>query len=410
MGPAGWPFGPGFDFNELMRMLQTPGPVNWELARRVATETSTTDRETQQPMIEAPVDASERTQILDLVRAAQTHIAGATALSHALTVPADVVDRAGWAGRTLDGLQPVLVALAGAISPDADDDLPIAPDDPDLAANPFGFGPEMLSGMMSALSPVLLGWLAGSLSGFLAQFALGQYDLPLPLEGEPALAFVASNVDAFGRDWSLDRTDLRFALALREVVHGAQRSVPWVRERLVRLSSAYVRGYELRPESLEQQFEAFTNFDPTTFDPSNPEAFAEIELPDPSSLLDAMQTPAQQPVLAELQRFAAVLEGYADTVVDAVGEKLVPSLRQIEEALRRHRVDRGRAAEFVDRMLGLELGREHYEQGHSFCLGVVERGGQEALDRLWESEAMVPTPNELTAPGLWLARIELGES
>jgi uncharacterized protein (DUF2342 family) len=39
---------------------------------------------------------------------------------------------------------------------------------------------------------------------------------------------------------------------------------------------------------------------------------------------------------------------------------------------------------------------------------VVERGGLEALDRLWESEAMVPTPNELDAPGLWLARIELG--
>ena len=31
-------------------------------------------------------------------------------------------------------------------------------------------------------------------------------------------------------------TDLRFAIALREVVHGAQRSIPWVRERLVRLS------------------------------------------------------------------------------------------------------------------------------------------------------------------------------
>ena len=48
-----------------------------------------------------------------------------------------------------------------------------------------------------------------------------------------------------------------------------------------------------------------------------------------------------------------MLEGYADTVVDTVGEPLVPSLTQIEEALRRHRVDRGRAADFVDRMLGL---------------------------------------------------------
>jgi putative hydrolase len=171
----------------------------------------------------------------------------------------------------------------------------------------------------------------------------------------------------------------------------------------VRLSSSYVRGYELRPEALEQQFEALTSFDP-----SSPAAFEELELPDPGALLDAMQTPAQRPILEELQRFAAVLEGYADTVVDAVGQPLVPSLAKIEEALRRHRVDRGSAADFVDRMLGLELGREHYEQGQAFCRGVVERAGLEALDRLWESEAMVPTANELEAPGLWLARIELG--
>ena len=58
-------------------------------------------------------------------------------------------------------------------------------------------------------------------------------------------------------------------------------------------------------------------------------------------------------------------------------------------------------------MLGLELGRDHYEQGHAFCRGVVERAGLDGLDRLWESEAMVPTPNELAAPGLWLARIDL---
>jgi putative hydrolase len=410
MGPPGWPFGPGFDLNELMRMLQTPGPVNWELARRVAAETSTTDRESHQPMIEAPVDAAERDRIVDIVRAAQTHIANATGLSHALGLPVDVVDRTEWAARTLEGLRPVLVALAEAISPPeaggaADPSATIEPPEPDLGAGPFGaFGPDMVSGMMAALSPVLLGWLAGTLSGFLAQLALGQYDLPLPLAGEPALTFVAVNIDGFGHDWSLDPTDLRFALALREVVHGAQRSVPWVRDRLVRLSSEYVRLYEIQPEALEQQFEALTNFDL-----SNPAALEEVELPDPGSLLDAMQTPAQQPVLEELQRFTAVLEGYADTVVDMVGEPLVPSLGQIEEALRRHRVDRGRAADFVDRMLGLELGREHYERGHAFCRGVVERGGREALDRLWESEAMVPTLNELEAPGLWLARIELGD-
>lgn len=404
MGPPGWPFGPGFDVNEIMRMLQSPGPVNWEIARKIAAETSTTDAEdapgASQP---EPVEPGDSDLIADIARAAQTHIADATGLSHALTVPVDIVDRAEWADRTLGGLEPVVLALAQAISAQAEtpsaEPPPPSPSDSPFAGTPFAaFGPDIAS----ALAPLAIGWMAGSLAGLLAQFALGQYDLPLPLADEPRLAFVASNIAAFGRDWSLPTADLYFALALREVVHGAQRSVPWVRERLVRLSSAYVAGYELRLEALAEQFESFSSFDI-----SDPATLENVELPDPGTLLDTMQTPAQQPILEDLQRFAAVLEGYTDTVVDIVGEPLIPSLPQIEEALRRHRVDRGRAAGVVDRMLGLELGRDHYEQGHAFCRGVVERAGLDGLDRLWESETMLPTPNELAAPGLWLARIEL---
>ena len=41
--------------------------------------------------------------------------------------------------------------------------------------------------------------------------------------------------------------------------------------------------------------------------------------------------------------------------------------------------------------------------------GIVERGGPEALTKLWSSARHLPTPNEVDAPGLWLARIELPE-
>ena len=247
-----------------------------------------------------------------------------------------------------------------------------------------------------------IGWMAGSLAGLLAQFALGQYDLPLPLAGEPRLAFVASNIAAFGNDWSLPATDLHFALALREVVHGAQRSVPWVRERLVRLSTAYVGGYELRLDALAQQFEMFANLDM-----SDPTTFENIELPDPGTVLDTMQTPAQQPILEELQRFAAVLEGYADTVVDTVGEPLIPSLTQIEEALRRHRVDRGRAAAVVDRMLGLELGSRSLRAGPRLLPRRRRTGRARGPRPPVGVGGDGPDPNELAAPGLWLARIEI---
>ncbi len=45
--------------------------------------------------------------------------------------------------------------------------------------------------------------------------------------------------------------------------------------------------------------------------------------------------------------------------------------------------------------------------GVSFIDGVVERVGSKGLDRLWVDESNLPTPSEVDAPGLWLARLDL---
>jgi len=42
--------------------------------------------------------------------------------------------------------------------------------------------------------------------------------------------------------------------------------------------------------------------------------------------------------------------------------------------------------------------------------GVLERSGELDLARLWVDEEHLPTPAEVDAPGLWLARIDLGAS
>jgi len=256
----------------------------------------------------------------------------------------------------------------------------------------------MLGGMMQMLAPALLGMQAGSMVGYLAQHALGRYDLPLPTSDAPSLCFVVQNIDAFEEAWSLERSDLRFYLAVHEVVHAAERSVRWVRDRLLRLSTEYVSAYEVDPGALESQF--------GSLDPSDPSSLGSIA-EDPDALLGAMQSPRQDEPRRQLQLLCAVLEGYADAVLERVGEKLIPSFGQIHEAMQRHRVERGEAEVFIEGLLGLKLERAHYEQGAAFCAGVVERAGPQALNRLWETERMLPTPAELEAPGLWLARIEL---
>jgi len=252
--------------------------------------------------------------------------------------------------------------------------------------------------MFPMLAPLLLGVQAGSMVGYLAQHALGRYDLPLPASDAPTLCFVVENLDTFEDAWSLPRTDLRFYVALHEVVHAAVRSVPWVRGMLVRLSVDYVSSYEIDADAFDAAF--------GDLDPSDPESLQRMAQ-NPERVLGAMQSPRQQVPREGLQRLTSVIDGYADYVLETIGHRLIPSFDQIHEAMKRHRVERGEAERFIDGLLGLKLERSHYERGEAFCRGVVERAGTDGLNRLWVSEAMVPTPAELDAPGLWLARIEL---
>ncbi len=206
----------------------------------------------------------------------------------------------------------MLTALAGALQrPGAGE---YEPDD-SSSADPADLG----AFLMQSLLPLLIGVWSGSMIGQLAHHALGQYDLPLPLHGPPTQRFLVHNVEAFGAEWELAGDELRYALALREVVHGGQRSVPWVREELERLATAYVGAYEVQPDALQEQLGDIDFSDPSA-------SMANFtELGDPSLLLGAMRSERQAPLLEDLQRFVSVLEGYTDIVVETLGGQMMSS-------------------------------------------------------------------------------------
>jgi uncharacterized protein (DUF2342 family) len=77
--------------------------------------------------------------------------------------------------------------------------------------------------------------------------------------------------------------------------------------------------------------------------------------------------------------------------------------------MRRQRVEADPSDRFIERLLGLELTQAQVDRGTNFINGVVERTGKEELARLWEDSKNFPTPNEVDAPGLWLARLDLPE-
>ena len=127
----------------------------------------------------------------------------------------------------------MLEALAGALGR-----APTGADAPDPTDAEADAGEDALFGiLMQNLMPVLLGVWSGSMIGQLSHQALGQYDLPLPARGHADAAVRrAQRRRLRGGSGRFPPTSCATRSHLREVVHGAQRSVPWVRERLVRLA------------------------------------------------------------------------------------------------------------------------------------------------------------------------------
>lgn len=360
-------------------MLSTQGPVNWEVARQMARWLSTGG----QP--EANVDPLARVRYEELYRIAEMHVSEATGLStpHGTV---RVLTRSEWASATLSEWQPLLEGLATSLAPPSAD----TPDE--LAGTPGA--DELLQGLAQSLSPLLLGMQSGSMVGHLAQQAFGRYDLPVPRKSND-LFVVAANVDEFAEEWSLELDDARLFVAVIELTHHVVMTRVPVRARFDDLVTSYVSGFEPDPATLEDRL--------VGIDPSDMEAL-QSALGDPEALLGAMQTPAQRVVAEKLAAAGAALIGYVDHVTAKVGARLVGNPALLSEALRRRRVARGQGERFVERLFGLEVNQEQIDRGSAFITGVIERAGEEALLGLWKDDTSLPTPAEITAPGLWLER------
>lgn len=387
--PDGDPFG-GIPFlGELMKMLQGQAGGGTDAARQLARSIAN-DGES-----EPNIDPADRIAVENLIRVAELQVQNATDLPVARhgALRVSVANRTQWADQTIDDYRPLFEEFAAGMTATmgTPDDLP--PGDP-MA--------EMMASLSQMMGPMMLGMTTGSMVGNLARRALGGYSLPVPRPPDSPVLVLLPNLDHFGAEWSLDRDDLRLWVCLHEVAHHAVINVPHVRERLTDLLHRHARSFERDPESLG---DAFGELDLS----AGPAALAELQntLGDPDAILGAVRSPAQEALQPELTALVAAITGYVDHIMDRTGGSLISSYAMLTEALRRRRVEADASDRFVERILGLELDRTHYERGRDFVAGIAERAGDDGVNRLFSDPAHLPTPNEVDAPGLWLARIDL---
>jgi coenzyme F420 biosynthesis associated uncharacterized protein len=235
----------------------------------------------------------------------------------------------------------------------------------------------------------------GVLLGLVGRRVLGQYELVLLDAASPArLLFVGPNLDDASRSLGVDDDEFLSWVALHEVTHALQfAGVPWLRAHLSSLVKE-VMG------SLEVSVDPSRLLRVPTRDDLRTLADAVIA----GDLLQLVTRPEQRLLLDRVQATMAVLEGYAEHVMDAAGAQLLPSLPKLRSAMTSRRSSQTGVARLLGRLLGLEMKMRQYELGKRFCDAVVADDGIAGLNRVWDSPEALPTLAELENPALWRAR------
>ena len=334
----------------------------------------------------------------DLSRVAELHVAEATGITAASSggagVSFEAVGPGQWSFRLLQAYRPVLQSMVEAQQKGASAAPTMDLTQLDLEG---GAGLQgLLSQFALTLGPVFLGMQFGSAAGHLARRAFGQYALPWPPE-TPALLLVPGNVARFAEDWSLPLQEVQLWICLRELTMHAVMTRPGVRSSLTTLlADASTHAAAAQRNIVERLGEGMG--DATSI---------EEALGDPEALLADLISPEQRNISSTLTAQTTALGAYVDHVTSSVAETLTSSPAALREAWYRYRIEEGKGEMAFAGLFGLDVGQDEVDRGRAFVSGVIERAGEDALTRLWTDEVDLPTPAEVDAPGLWLARIGL---
>ncbi len=386
---GGWPL-----LGDLTRLLRSPA-VSRQAADQLAVAVASDGGR------EPNASPADRAAFGDLAGIAQRAAETATGLpitADHRPVEIAVVNRGGWAHHTLRDWRPHFQQLQEGLAAARG-----AAEDPESP----GDGPEaMLRRLMEPLAPLLADMTAGSLTGRLARLALGSYDVMLPRVHSDRLLLVEPNITAFAEAWSLPRDDTCLWVCVHSLVANAVLSVPSAHQRLTDLLKAHAQGFEIDPggiiESLQERL--------GDLDPERAMAEMPALLSSPEMLLGATRSENQETVAGYLQDLLSVLVGYVDATTERACEQLLGAQSPVREAFRRRRLTPPAEARGVAGLLGVDVGPEASARGARFVEGVTERAGAAGIGRLWQSAENWPTPSEISAAGLWLARLEVYEN
>ena len=252
------------------------------------------------------------------------------------------------------------------------------------------------SGLQRTIVGAATGAELGLALGYLSQRVIGQYDVALigPARA-PRLLFVGPNLSSARARLEVDPDLFLRWIALHETTHAVHfASVPWLREHIGGIAEQLLEkaALEVKPGEL---FSKLVRLNPKEL----------IRSATRGELATLLWPEPQRRLLDQLTATMTLVEGYAEHVMDAVGDQLEPGFTDLRRALDRDRERRGILDSIVSKLLGLEMKLAQYRRGKAFADEVVETHGIRTLNRAWSDPESLPTAEELDDPAAWVERV-----
>jgi coenzyme F420 biosynthesis associated uncharacterized protein len=292
---------------------------------------------------------------------------------------AELVDRTEWARVNLESFEHLSVRV-----------------EEHLEERVSGSSNGRAAGLQRTIVRTATGAEVGLAVGYLSQRVIGQYDIALigPARA-PRLLFVGPNLSSARARLEVDRDLFLRWIALHETTHAVHfASVPWLREHIGGIAEELFEkaAIEVKPSEILGKLARL-----------NPrELLRSVKSGELATLLLPED---QRRLIDRLTATMTLVEGYAEHVMDAVGDQLDPAYTDLRRALDRDRERRGLLDSIVSRVLGLEMKLAQYRRGKVFADEVVRSHGIRTLNRAWSDPDALPQPEELDSPAEWVERV-----
>lgn len=365
--------GMGSSMNSEEAQGKDGGGVNYDLATRIAR---------QQIGSAQPVRQQDQVAVTEAVRLAELWLDDAT------TLPA-VNGKAG-AWNAEDWLENTLPKWKRMVSPVAKH-----MNDAQLDAMPAEAREMMgpMTTMMRQMSSMNFGMQLGHALGDLAKQALTGSDFGLPVAPDGTIAVLPANVQKAAKDLGIADQEVLVYIAAREAARQRLfKHVPWLVERLVSSVEEYAAGLVIDTSHIE---EATRELNLESGDPQAiQDALGRLQGMDMSPRITSRNAQA----VSRLETLLALVEGWAEYVVDeALGER-IPSTSSLTEAWRRRRATGGSAENAFSKVVGIKFDAPKVAEAVELWRRSTMAVGAERRDQVWDHPDFLPTAEHLDAP------------